>query len=93
MFDCRACAAKDAEIARLWKALTDANDRFQALTGTLSEVANNRAMEDEPDVPDTGAPDTEQAGGDETAWAEGELERKALEIRTKGGRVRPDFPI
>jgi hypothetical protein len=50
-------------------------------------------MEDEPDVPDTGAPDTEQAGGDETAWAEGELERKALEIRTKGGRVRPDFPI
>ena len=88
MFDCRACSAKDAEIARLWKALTEANDRFQALTGTLSEVANARELA-EPDIPMTAVP----AGEDEPPdFALQELERKRLELERKGVEVRPDFP-
>jgi len=96
MFDCRACLAKDAEIARLWKALTESHDRFQALTGTLSEVSNAREMSAtvEPEPPGAESEEREQdAGfGDDDAWAQGEIERTRLDLAARGVKVTPDFP-
>ena len=93
MFDCRACAAKDAEIARLWKALTEANDRFQALTGTLSEVANARDLQ-ERDTPPTVVPTDQQDSRDRDAqdFAVSEIGRTRLDLKRRGVEIRPDFP-
>jgi hypothetical protein len=93
VFKCSSCEILRDEVKWLRENLREQSDRFQALTGTLSEVANNRAMEDELDVPETGVPEADEAVGDEAAWAEGELERKRIEVVSKGGRVRPDFPV
>ena len=90
LFPCAACIAKDLEIARLWGQNRELLDRFSALTSTLAQIQDGR-IEDEPEAtePDTGNPEPPMT---DREWEASELERAALEVKRKGGRVTPDFP-
>jgi hypothetical protein len=91
MFDCKACSAKDAEIARLWKMVTELTDRYTALTGTLPQVVEaseyRSVVQTEPE-----ADERQQSEQNAADWQETELAQRELDIRHKGGEVRPDFP-
>jgi transposase len=93
MLNCRACSAKDAELARVWKMLTELTDRYTALTGTLPAVVEAAQVRRDGETEDPELVETEQPDPGGVDWQESEIAQKELEIRKGGGVVRPDFPM
>ena len=94
MFDCRACAAKSEEIARLSAQVGELQDRLMAMIGqgyqsqlggfALSTVATPGGD------PAPREPEPEENPTDEE-WADQQLEHAAHEAE-RTGHLRPDFP-
>jgi hypothetical protein len=88
MFDCRVCAAKDAEIARLVSQVGELQDRLMAMVGERFQTQFTAAG------PTLGpSPETEEQPEplSETQWANEELERVAAEESRKAGGIVRDF--